>query len=119
MDLAFLTEMSNLSPPIIHSPPLHYLRTAPPHSAGQFSFGRLLRLARFGLLNRAARHAERTEALGRFEALQLAIASTQNQTIDPMGELGEVSALLRNTDKWRVSVHHAVAEPPGVRVFRV
>ncbi len=38
MDLAFLTEMSNLSPPIIHPPP-SYFRTAPPHLAGQFSFG--------------------------------------------------------------------------------
>ena len=38
MDLAFLTEMSNLSPPIIHPPP-SYFQTAPPQLAGQFSFG--------------------------------------------------------------------------------
>ena len=43
MDLAFLTEMSNLSPPIIHPPP-SYFETAPPNWRGSFRFG--LTLAR-------------------------------------------------------------------------
>ncbi len=57
MDLAFLTEMSNLSPPIIHPPP-SYFRTAPPHLAGQFSFGGVGPLS-VGTAARLARRAAR------------------------------------------------------------
>jgi len=109
VDLAFLTEMSNLSPPIIHPPP-SYFRTAPSPVTGQFSFGpppRWLTLA------------VRAVALRQFTTHQLAMQSAQDQTVDQIGKLAEVPAFLRNVDKRRVSVHHAIAEPPGVWVFRV
>ncbi len=107
MDLAFLTEMSNLSPPIIRPPP-SYFQTAPPHLAGQFSFGRL-----------PVWRSPRADAVRSFATRQLAIASVQEQAVDQVGELAEVPAFLRNVGKRRVSVHHAIAKPPGVRVFRV
>ena len=118
VDLAFLTEMSNLSPPIIHPPP-SYFRTAPPHLAGQFSFGRLptWRSERSGRRGAAPGGADRCGS--RLRGRQLALASTQDQAVDQIGKLTEVPAFLRNVGKRRVSVHHAIAEPPGVRVFRV